>query len=85
MKVKPIGERVLIEPVETEEKTAGGIYIPDTAKEKTNEGKVLAVGDAKDMPVKVNDRIMYESFSGSDVNVDGKKLMINYHSNCLSA
>lgn len=76
MKITPIGSRVLIKPTETEEKTAGGIYIPDSAKEKTNEGEVVEIGDGKDMPVKKGDRIMYESYSGNDVKVDGKKYLI---------
>ena len=73
MKIKPIGNRVLVKPKESETKTAGGIYIPDTAKEKTNEGEVVAIGDGKDMPVEVGDVIMYESYAGTDITIEDKK------------
>lgn len=77
--VKPLGDRVLIEPVAAEEKTAGGIIIPDNAKEKPLKGKVLAVGPGKkDEPltVKDGDQVLYGQYAGTEVKIDGKTLLI---------
>lgn len=77
--VKPLGDRVLIEPVAAEEKTAGGIIIPDAAKEKPLKGKVLAVGPGKkDEPltVKDGDEVLYGQYAGTEVKIDGKTLLI---------
>ena len=64
MKIKPLGDRVLVKMVEGETKTAGGIYIPQTAQEKTQEGIVLAVGDDESIKVKVKDRVLYDKYAG---------------------
>jgi chaperonin GroES len=88
---KPLGGRVLIEPIEQEEMTAGGIILPETAKEKPQEGKVLAVGpgDRDDegkriaMEVKVGDRVLFAKYSGTEVKMDGKKLLILRESDLL--
>lgn len=77
--VKPLADRVLIEPAEAESKTAGGIYIPDTAKEKPQRGKVVAVGTGKkDEPitVKVGDTVLYGKYSGTEIQIDGKDYLI---------
>jgi len=77
--VKPIADRVLVEPAAAEEKTAGGIIIPDTAKEKPMRGKVIAAGTGKKdepMTVKVGDTILYGKYAGTEINVDGKDLLI---------
>lgn len=76
MKIKPLGDRVLIKPKDTEEKTKSGIYIPESAKEKTLEGEIVAVGDGKDIKVKVGDRVIYESFGGTEVQVNNEKHLI---------
>jgi len=76
MKIKPIGNRVLIKPKKIEEKTAGGIYIPDSAKEKTNEAEVIEVGDGKEITVKPGDTIIYESYAGTEVNSEKEKMII---------
>ncbi|MFH1590619.1 MAG: co-chaperone GroES [archaeon] len=76
MNVIPMNERVVIRPLETEEKTAGGIYIPESAKEKTNQGEVVAVWDEKKSPVKVGDTVIYESFAGTELSVKEKKHLI---------
>jgi chaperonin GroES len=73
MKIKPLGNRVLLKPVEAEEKTKSGIYIPDSAKEKPLEAVVIAVGEGKDIKVKPGDKIIYESFGGSEVKIEGVK------------
>lgn len=76
MKVKPLGTRVLVMPKKTEDKTKGGIYIPDTAKEKTQEGTIKAVGDSKDMTVKAGDQVLFESYAGTEIKIDGEKHLI---------
>ncbi|MCK4555077.1 MAG: co-chaperone GroES [Candidatus Aenigmarchaeota archaeon] len=76
MKVKPLENRILIKPREAEEKTEGGIYLPDSAKEKTHDGTVVAVGEGKDnkkLPVSVGDKVMYEKYGGTTVKLDGKE------------
>lgn len=84
MKFMPLGDRVAVELVEQEEKTAGGIFIPDTAKEKPSQGIVLAVGDgARDekgnlIPVelKVGQKILFGKWAGTEVTIEGKKIMV---------
>ncbi len=84
MKFRPLHDRVLVKPLEAETKTAGGIIIPDTAKEKPMEGKVIAVGtgargeDGKLVPmeVKKGDRVLYGKWSGTEVKVDGDEMLI---------
>jgi chaperonin GroES len=84
MKIKPLGDRVLVKMVEMETKTAGGIYIPQTAQEKTQEGVVLAVGDHEDIKVKVKDRIIYDKYAGSTIKVDGEEQLIVKMSDILA-
>ena len=84
MKIRPLQDRVLVKRIESEEKTRGGIIIPDTAKEKPIEGKVLAVGagkigeDGKQRPVDVKpgDRILFGKYSGTEVKIDGEEALI---------
>ena len=84
MKIRPLQDRVIIKRIAEEEKSKGGIIIPDTAKEKPQEGKVIAVGkgkvndDGKLIPldVKVNDRILFGKYSGSEINIDGDEHLI---------
>ncbi len=92
LKLKPLGGRVIVEPIEQEEMTAGGIILPETAKEKPQEGKILAAGpgDRDDegkriaLDVKVGDRVLYAKYSGTEVKVDGKKLLILRESDILA-
>lgn len=77
--IKPLADRVLVEAAPAEEKTAGGIIIPDTAKEKPQRGKVVAVGSGKkDEPitVKVGDSILYGKYSGTEINIEGKEYLM---------
>ncbi len=91
MQIKPLHDRVLVEPLEAEEKTAGGIIIPDTAKEKPMEGKIVAVGkgsrndEGKVAPldVKKGDRILYGKWSGTEVKVDGDDYLIMKESDVM--
>jgi len=79
LKLKPLADRVLIEPAQAEQKTAAGIIIPDTAKEKPQKGKVVAVGQGrKDEPmtVKVGDEVLYGKYSGTEITVDGVNYLI---------
>jgi chaperonin GroES len=81
---KPLGNRVLIEPIEQDEVTAGGIVLPDTAKEKPQQGMILAVGpgardeDGKRIPLDVakGDKVLFAKYSGTEIKVDGKKYLI---------
>lgn len=92
MKLKPLGDRVIIEAMEPEEKKQGGIIIPDTAKEKPQEGKVVAVGPGKvneagnkvAMEVKSGDKVLYGKYSGTDVTVDGNEYLIMRESDILA-
>jgi chaperonin GroES len=77
--VKPLADRVIIEPAAAEEKTAGGIYIPDTAKEKPKQGKVIAAGNGKkDEPltVKNGDIVLYGQYSGTEIKIEGNDYLI---------
>lgn len=84
MNLRPLQDRILVERVEEQEKTKGGIIIPDTAKEKPAEGKVVAVGQGKvaddgnrvALEVKVGDRILFGKYSGSEVKIDGEEYLI---------
>lgn len=91
MKFRPLGDRVLVRRVEEDEKTKGGIIIPDTAKEKPQQGEVIAVGpgardeDGKTVPldVKVGERILFGKWSGTEVKIDGEDLIIMKESDIL--
>ena len=91
MKLKPLHDRVLVEPQEAEAKSAGGIIIPDTAKEKPMEGKIIAIGsgtrseDGKvtALDVKKGDRILYGKWSGTEVKIDGAELLIMKESDIM--
>jgi len=77
--IKPLADRVVVEPAPAEEKTASGIIIPDTAKEKPQKGTVVAVGPGKkDEPltVKVGDQVLYGKYAGTEINIDGKEYLI---------
>ena len=77
--VKPLADRVLIEPAAAEQKTAGGIIIPDTAKEKPQRGSVVAVGTGKKdepMTVKVGDHVLYGKYAGTEITIEGKDYLI---------
>ncbi len=78
MKFKPLYDRVLIERTAEQEKTAGGILLPDSAKEKPHEGTVLEVGDGgeKKLTVQVGDKVLFSKYSGTEVTIDGKELII---------
>lgn len=74
--LKPLGDRVVIEPIEQDSMTAGGIVLPDTAKEKPQEGTVLAVGPDVEAELAEDDRVMYAKYAGTEVKMDGKEVII---------
>jgi len=79
LKIQPLSDRVLVAPQEAETKTASGLYIPDSAKEKPQQGKIVAVGKGKkdhDMTVKVGDIVLYGKYSGSELKYEGKDYLI---------
>jgi chaperonin GroES len=84
MTVIPLNDKILVERVEAEEKTAGGIMLPDTAKEKPKQGKVLSTGEGKVLDngkrqpfqVKVGDKVLFTSYAGSEIKVDGKEYLV---------
>ena len=85
--IRPLADRVVIEPKEAETKTASGLYIPDTAKEKPQQGVVVAAGPGKKdepMEVKVGDQVLYGKYSGTEVTVDGNKYLIVRQSDILA-
>ena len=90
--LKPLGSRVVVEPVEAEEVTAGGIVLPETAKEKPQKGKVLSIGPGErdekgarvPMDVKAGDIVLYAKYAGTEIKVDGKKLLILKESDLLA-
>ena len=85
MKVKPLGDRVLIKIEAMEEKTASGIFIPQTAQEKTQTGVVVAVGDDKDaIKVKLKDKVMYDKYAGTSVKIDGEENLLLKMSDILA-
>lgn len=87
MKVKPLSDRVLIQPNPAEEKTAGGLIIPDTAKEKPLAGKVVAVGPGTSevkMEVKVGDTVLYGKYAGTEVSIDGEDYLIMRQNDLLA-
>ena len=84
MKIKPLADRVVVKPAEAEEKTASGLIIPDTAKEKPMQGEVVAVGQGRvtdngnfvKLEVKVGDKVLYGKYSGTEVTIDGTEYLI---------
>jgi len=93
MKLKPLGDRLIVKPIEEEETTASGIVLPDTAKEKPQKGKVVAVGDGrwdedgeKRIPLDVaeGDEVLYSKYGGNDVVIDGDELLVLRESDVLA-
>jgi chaperonin GroES len=92
MNLKPLADRLVVEPSEQEEVTSGGIYLPETAKEKPQQGTVIAAGPGRvdedgkrvTMEVKVGDRVLYAKYSGTEIKMDGKKVLILRESDILA-
>ena len=92
LNLKPLGERLIVEPIEQEETTAGGIVLPETAKEKPQKGKVVAVGPGArdesgnriDMDVSADDEVLFAKYAGTEIKIEGKKLLILKESDFLA-
>ncbi len=87
MKIKPLADRVVVQPQEAETKTASGLFIPDTAKEKPQRGKIVAVGSGKKdepMELKEGDIVLYGKYAGTEINVDGTDYLIMRQSDVLA-
>ena len=92
MNIRPLADKVLVERVEAEAKTAGGIVLPDTAKEKPQRGKIIAVGEGKllddgtrrEVQVKKGDIVLFTSYAGSDIKMDGKEYLIMDESDIMA-
>ena len=92
MDIKPLGDRVLVEPLEEKEQVKGGVIIPDTAKEKPQEGKVVAVGSGKvldngerqPLDLKAGDKILYGKYSGTEIKIDEKEYLIMHENDVLA-
>ncbi|MBI2556503.1 MAG: co-chaperone GroES [Planctomycetes bacterium RIFOXYD2_FULL_41_16] len=90
--IRPLEDRVVIEPMEAEEKTQGGIVLPDTAKEKPMKGKIIAVGDGKmlesgkraELLVKKGDKVLYGKYAGTEITIDGKEYLVMRESDILA-
>jgi chaperonin GroES len=91
MNLRPLNDRIVVEPIEQEEVTQSGLYLPETAKEKPQQGKVLAVGpgarnedgDRMELDVEVGDTVLFAKYAGTEVKMDGKKLLIMKESDIL--
>jgi chaperonin GroES len=91
MDIKPLGDRLIVEPIEQEEQTTGGILLPETAKEKPQQGNVIAAGDGRrdddgeriPMDVSVGDKVLFAKYAGTEIKIDGKKLLIMKESDVL--
>ncbi len=92
MKLKPLGDRLVVEPLEREQTTPSGLVLPETAKEKPQEGEVIAIGPGRrdddgkrvEMDVKIGDKVLYAKYGGTEVKIDGKKLLILKESDVLA-
>jgi chaperonin GroES len=92
MKIRPLGDKVLVQRLEAESRTAGGIVLPDTAKEKPQRGKVISVGEGKilddgsrrQMQVKKGDMILFTSYAGTEIKIDGKEYLIMSESDIMA-
>ena len=92
LSLKPLGDRVVVKPIEQDDVTSGGIMLPDTAKEKPQKGEVLAVGpggrndagERVELDVKVGDTVMYAKYAGTEIKLDGKKVLVLRESDILA-
>ncbi len=84
LKIQPLGTRVLIKPLDQESKTASGLYIPETAKEKPQTGVVIAVGDSEEVCLKVNDKVLFPKYTGTEFKIDGEEYLLMECSDVLA-
>lgn len=84
IKIQPLGTRVLIQPIEQESKTSSGLLLPETAKEKPQTGLVVAIGDDEEIKLKVNDKILFAKYSGTEFKMDGTEYLLLESSDVLA-
>lgn len=84
IKIQPMGARVLIQPLEQESKTSSGLLLPETAKEKPQTGVVVAIGDDEEIKLKVNDKVLFAKYTGTEVKLDGKEYLLMECSDVLA-
>jgi len=84
IKIQPLGARVLVKPLEQEGKTASGLFLPETAKEKPQTGLVVAIGDDEDIKLRVNDKVLFAKYTGTDFKVDGQEYLLMECSDVLA-
>ena len=92
MKLKPLGDRLIVRAIEEDEKTASGLVLPDTAKEKPQKGKIVAIGDGKldengkriPLEVKEGDEVLYSKYGGTEIKIDGEELLVLRESDVLA-
>jgi len=84
IRIEPLGTRVLIKPLVQEDRTSSGILLPETAKEKPQTGLVVAVGDDEDVPVKVNDKVLFPKYTGTEFKFDGEDYLLMEGSDILA-
>ncbi len=84
LKIQPLGTRVLIKPLDQESKTASGLYIPETAKEKPQTGVVIAVGDSEEVCLKVNDKVLFPKYTGTEFKIEGEEYLLMECSDVLA-
>lgn len=82
--LQPLGARVLIRPLEQESKTASGLLLPETAKEKPQTGRVIAVGDDESIKVKVDDKVLFAKYTGAEIKLDGTDYLLMDHNDILA-
>jgi chaperonin GroES len=82
-KIQPLGTRVVIKPLEQESKTASGLYIPETAKEKPQSGLVMAVGESEDIKLKVDDKVLFAKYTGTEFKLDGQDYLLMEYNDVL--
>lgn len=76
LKIQPLGTRVVIKPLEQESKTASGLYIPETAKEKPQSGLVMAIGDSEDVKIKLGDKVLFAKYTGTEFKLDNQEYIL---------
>lgn len=84
LKIQPMGARVLIQPLEQESKTSSGLFLPETAKEKPQTGLVVAIGDDEDIKLKVNDKVLFAKYTGTEFKLDGQEYLLMECSDVLA-
>ena len=84
LKIQPLGTRVVVKPLEQESKTASGLYIPETAKEKPQSGLVMAIGDSEDVKLKLGDKVLFAKYTGTEFKLDNQEYILMEYNDVLA-